>query len=63
MLVCVVIVYWASAHSILLQVMQLMMMMLSLTDMIVWDTGTTVMRGPAMIRYDISLCFLLNTML
>ena len=62
MLVCVVTMYWASAHSILLQVMQLLMMMLSLTGMIVWDTGMTVMRGPAMIRYDISLGFLLNIM-
>ena len=62
MLVCVVTVYWASAHFILLQVMQLLMMMLLLIDMIVWDTGTTVMRGPAMIRHDISLGFLLNIM-
>ena len=62
MLVCVVTVYWASAHSSLLQVMQLMMMMRLLIDMIVWDMGTTVMRGPAMIRHDISLGFLLNIM-
>ena len=62
MLVCVVIVYWASAHSILLQVMQLLMMMLLLIDMIVWVTGTTVMRGPAMIRHDTSFGFPLNIM-
>ena len=62
MLVYVVIVYWASAHSILLQVMQLLMMMLLLIDMIVWVTSTTVMRGPAMIRHDTSLGFLLNIM-
>ena len=62
MLVCIVTVYWASAYSILLQVMRLLMMMLSLTDMIVWDTGTTVMRGPAMNRYETLLSFMLNVM-
>ena len=56
MLVCVVTVYWASAHSFLLQVM-LQLMMLSLIDMIVWDTGTTVMRGPAMTRCGIIVLF------
>ena len=62
MLVCVVIVYWASAHSIPLQVMQLMMMMLLLIDMIVWDTGTTVMSGPAMIRSETLPSFILEVM-
>ena len=62
MLVCVVTVYWASAHSILLQDMLLLLMMLSLIDMIVWDTGTTVMRGPAMIRSETLLGFILNIM-
>ena len=37
------------------------MMQLRLS-MIVWDTGTTVMRGPAMIRHDKSFGFPLNIM-
>ena len=56
MLVGVVTVYWASAQSFLLQVM-LLLMMLSLIVLIVWDTGTTVMRGPATIRYETLLGF------
>ena len=61
MLVCVVTVYWASAHSFLLQVM-LLLMMLSLIDMIVWDTGMIAMRGPAMIRYETLLSYILIIM-
>ena len=49
MIVYVVTVYWASAHSFLLQVM-LLLMMLSLIDMIVWDTGPMSRSGLATIR-------------
>ena len=61
MLVCVVIVYWASAHSIPLQVMRMLMLLLW-TVMIVWDTGTTVMSGPAMIRSETLPSFILEAM-
>ena len=37
-------------------------MMLLWLSMVVWDTGTTVKRGPAMIRHDISFGFSLNIM-
>ena len=56
MLVYDVTMYWTSAHSFLPQVM-LLLMMLSLIDMIVWDTGTTVIRGPAMTRCEMYLFY------